>query len=375
MDIDYRKLEQGRYEAERLPADFSPESPVPDFGYNVLNEHGLLYRPVLDEHRLRQGRSAVRWPGARPFAVCLTHDVDTVSLRYLRHLRRARTAPYGRRHASWKRAVACVRHQTRLLSPEFHARADPLHCYERWLAIEKEKGARSTFFFWPGWSAVRRHHQSDCAYDLTDPVVFDTVRCTVGEMIREIDRRGWEIGLHPSWYSFDDPDELCRQKEALESAVGHDVESVRQHFLHYDIRVTPRVHEQAGLRFDSTLGFNDNVGFRFGTCHPWKIHDLRAEEPLSVIEIPLIVQDGAMLRPDKGLRLDRDRAYEYVRRMVDGVERVGGVLTLLWHTRTVADRVAWELYAEILEFLKTRDPWFATVGEVGRHWEGCWAAP
>ena len=203
MDIDFQKLEQGRYEAQRLPAGFSPESPVPDFGNNVLNELGLLYRPVLDEHRLRQGGSAVRWPENRPFAVCLTHDVDSVSLRYLRHLRRARSAPFGRRRASWKRAVALAHHQTRFLSPPFHARTDPLHCYERWLAIEKEAGGRSTFFFWPGWSAVSRHHSSDCSYDLCDPVVFDATRCTVEEMIREIDRRGWEIGPHPSWYSFD----------------------------------------------------------------------------------------------------------------------------------------------------------------------------
>lgn len=46
-------------------------------------------------------------------------------------------------------------------------------------------------------------------------------------MILEIDRQGWEIGLHPSWYSFDDADELKKQKDALEKALGHDIVSVR----------------------------------------------------------------------------------------------------------------------------------------------------
>ena len=109
-------------------------------------------------------------------------------------------------------------------------------------------------------------------------------------MIREIDRRGWEIGLHPSWYSFDDVDEMKAQKESLEEVVGHEVVSVRQHFLHYDIRVTPRTQELAGFRYDSTLGFNDNVGFRFGTCHPWKVYDTEQQTTLSLVEIPLIVQ-------------------------------------------------------------------------------------
>ena len=93
-------------------------------------------------------------------------------------------------------------------------------------------------------------------------------------MIREIDRQGWEIGLHSSWYSFDDVDELKRQKEALESALGHEVISIRQHYLHYDIRVTPVVQAAAGFKYDSTLGFNDNVGFRFGTCYPYHLYDL-----------------------------------------------------------------------------------------------------
>jgi len=54
-------------------------------------------------------------------------------------------------------------------------------------------------------------------------------------MIREIDRCGWEIELHPSWYSFDDADELKRQKEALEKALGHEIVSIRQHYLQSEI--------------------------------------------------------------------------------------------------------------------------------------------
>lgn len=75
-------------------------------------------------------------------------------------------------------------------------------------------------------------------------------------MIQEIDRRGWEIGLHPSWYSFDDSDELKKQKQALGNALGSEIVSVRQDYLHYDISVTPVVHAAAGFKYDSTLGFN-----------------------------------------------------------------------------------------------------------------------
>ena len=243
---------------------------------------------------------------------------------------------------------------------------DQLHCYERWLEVEAAVGARSTIFFWPGWSSVGRHHSSDCTYELTDRIFFDGQACTVAEMIQEIDRRGWEIGLHPSWYSFDDADEMKRQKEALETALGKDIVSVRQHYLHYDIRLTPRVQAEAGLKYDATLGFNDNVGFRFGTCHPWQLYDLKAEKELPIVEVPLIIQDGAMLNPAKGMRLDEDTAFQYIKQITEAVERVGGVLTLLWHPNAVINPPWWNLYLRSLEYLKEKDVWFGSVQEIGK---------
>lgn len=367
-NINYKNLIQGRYEAERLPEDFSQERIVPDFAFNVLNPLGLLYRPVVDEAYLAAGGEKPAWPEGKPFAVCLTHDVDAVTLYSQRQVFRGGVQAL-RNAENWIEqskgilifgrdcAAAALR----------NGASDPLHCYERWLEAEMAVGARSTFFFWPGWGSVRKHHHSDCTYDLTDRIVFDGQKFTVAEMIRDIACRGWEIGLHPSWYSFNNVDEMKRQKAALEKALGNDVVSVRQHYLHYDIRVTPRVQAEAGLRYDSTLGFNDNVGFRYGTCYPWKLYDLQAEEALPITEIPLIIQDGALLNPTKGMRLDEDMAFQYVVQITEAVERVGGVLTLLWHPSAIMKPPWWNLYLRSLEYLKGKNAWFGTVREVSEH--------
>ena len=302
---------------------------MPDFAFNVLNPLVLLYHPVVDEDYLQNGGRKPTWPERKPFAVCLTHDVDAVSLYSLRQSLRSRKAQLLNGGAFQKvRSLAGL--GIDLARSGIHIRQkDPLHCYERWIKAEKECGAHSTFFFWPGLSAVTKHHHTDCAYELSDPVVFDNQTCTVAEMIREIDGQGWEIGLHPSWHAFNDVDELKRQKDAIEKALGHEIVSIRQHYLHYDIRVTPAVHAKAGFKYDSTLGFNDNVGFRFGTCYPYHLYDLKAEKQLPITEIPLIIQDGAMLNPAKGMRLDEDTAFQYIIQIADTVENVGGVLTLL----------------------------------------------
>ncbi len=368
--IDHKKLIQGIYEAEQIPVDCSKRSSAPDFGFNILNRASMLYRPVIDEKYLQRGGTKPIWPGGKKFAVCLTHDVDSVSqFSTLQSLRSLKTIRLGHNRTSSRifrllGVVLGLFNNLRTLS-----KADPLHCYEKWLAVENATEMRSTFFFWPGWKHVSIHHPSDCRYELTDHIVFDGQKCSVSEMIREIHHRGWEIGLHPSWHAFKNLDELKRQKQALENALRHRIVSIRQHFLQYDIRITPRIHAAAGFKYDSTLGFNDNIGFRFGTCYPWKLYDMDSGTNMPILEIPLIIQDMALLNPLKGLRLDIPTAFSYIQQITKAVENVGGVLTLLWHPNTVTRPDVWELYANILAYLRRQKCWVAPLAKIGKWWE------
>ena len=367
--IDHRRLLQGRYEAEYLPRDFSVERAVPDFAFNILNREGLLYRPVVDEHRLERGGRRPSWPEGKSFAVCLTHDIDRVEERTFRYARRERLLQW-RTAADLKQRFKSAANLglDSLVCALDRGRPDPLWSFELWTGEEERCAARSTLFFCPGRRAVRRRHHTDAVYELGDEIVFDRQRCTVAEMLRELDRRGWEIGLHPAWYACDDTGELKRQKEALEEALMREVLSCRHHYLHYDIRVTPATQAASGLRYDSTLGFNDNVGFRFGTSCPWRLYDLHAEAELDLLEIPLIVHDMAMLNPFKGLRLDEETAFEYTVLLTERVKAVGGVLTLLWHPDILLDARHLGLYRKVLGHLRQEDAWFATIREVGEHW-------
>jgi hypothetical protein len=128
------------------------------------------------------------------------------------------------------------------------------------------------------------------------------------------------------------------------------------------------VHSEAGFKYDSTLGFNDNIGFRFGTCYPWNLYDLKADQKLPIVEIPLIVQDVAMLSPKKGLRLNWEMALDYIVLMTERVKEVGGVLTLLWHTNEIINLESLRVYKKSLEYLKRQNCWMTTVRQVGDWW-------
>ena len=71
-------------------------------------------------------------------------------------------------------------------------------------------------------------------------------------MIKEIHDRGWEIGLHASWYSYNDSSIFSKQKDELERVVDSQIISSRQHNLHFDIRYTPTILEQCGIKIDSS---------------------------------------------------------------------------------------------------------------------------
>lgn len=365
-DIDFDFLFSGGYEREFRPSNFGIEAHPYDFGYNILNLKGLLYHPIVDYQRLENGEAETTWPHNSPFAVCLTHDVDSISKNST--IQRARRLQLAVRLLKKNMSSGSLKHVLiaagRVALSLMRWGADPKHNFDQWLSAESKAGAKSTFFFMP--EHVRKSHFSDGEYRYTDKVCFEGQYIGVAELMREIDRRGWEIGLHATWYAVNDADELKFQKEQIEQVLGHEIESVRHHILHYDFETTPACQAEAGFRFDSTLGFNRNIGFRFGTCHPWQIAEGRNGSPLW--EIPLVIQEAALFG-NASLSLDKMHAYRYVMSISESVSKVSGVLTLLFHPDApIIEKQRWELYLDLLDTFQKDGVWMSSVTNIGNHW-------
>ena len=183
-----------------------------------------------------------------------------------------------------------------------------------------------------------------------------------------MDHTGWEIGLHPSWNAHNDLKEMIYQKDQIEGVLGHPIQSVRQHFLKYDPLSTHKVQSGAGFKYDSTLGYNDNLGFRRGTSYPFSCVDMNHGKQLPLLQIPLIIQDGALLASGKGMRVDEQKALEYIKVIVEEVKAVGGVLSLSWHPHTINWPGFKSLYQKTLEVVARENPWFAPVSAIGEWW-------
>jgi hypothetical protein len=138
--------------------------------------------------------------------------------------------------------------------------------------------------------------------------------------------------------------------------------------LHYDVRATPSCHAKAGFLHDSTIGFNQNIGFRFGTSYPFFLHDLGSGATLPILEIPLIVQDNSLFNEHIS-NSNKENDYAHLHDLIRAVRDVGGVLTLLWHPDAPhIDPERWKLYKNLLERFKEMRAWITCVREVGQVW-------
>jgi len=239
--------------------------------------------------------------------------------------------------------------------------------FDPWLELEDSFGFRSTFFFFPDNASI--HHKYDGTwYRHHDKVVLEGRVINVADLMKELARRGWEIGLHGTYCSFDDSGELQRQKKQVELSLGHEIVSIRQHFLHFDITKTPRAQSDAGFKYDTTLGFNFLIGFRNGIALPFYHYDLQADNPLPLLQIPLNLQDGALLS-SKSMDLGPGLAVKYAKELIDKVEKTNGLVTLLWHPDSCIYPHWFWVYKELLKYVATKEAWVAPVREIGAWWE------
>ena len=340
---------------------------VSDFAFSQINMTGNLYNPVIDHMWIGQKFEKPKWPDNKPYAVCITHDVDVISLQSNKeNFRRMKHVFKTWSQQKTKQNMIIAFESLENITKSMFSSEDPYHRIEDWLKVEQEVGARSTFFFAPEY--VLKSHFTDCWYKYDDKLRFEGENITVAELMRELNRRGWEIGLHPSWHSYNSVDEMKYQKEQIEKVLDCEIVSVRQHYLHFDNRITPSIQEAAGFKYDSTLGFNDNIGFRRGTSYAYPLYNIENNKILPVWELPLIIQDGAMFNHRKGMRLDKVKALEYIQMIAEKVKEVGGILTLLWHPHLIVDEISWNTFQEGLKMLQKDDPWFASVREIGDWW-------
>jgi hypothetical protein len=227
---------------------------------------------------------------------------------------------------------------------------DPWAQFDGFLEIENKRS--STFFLiprrdYPGTGnggAVREMRA--CRYDLAE----------LAPQLSRIMASDCEVSLHglDAWH---DAKSGRQEREQILQETGSAGMGVRMHWLYFDAN-SSTVLDEAGFAYDSTVGFNNTVGFRAGTTQVY-----RPLGATNLMELPLHVMDTALFYPSY-LNLTYEDARERVWALIADVVSFGGILTVNWHDRSIAPERQWtRFYVDLLAELTSRGAWFPTAAQ------------
>jgi len=311
--------------------------------------HGYLDRPIVDEWLdiLRQVIRRV-WPRfdlkQSCFQMRLSHDVDSAAryafLNPFRLLRRSVMDSIRQKDLTVLlrayRARAAMRFKQELIAE------DPHNTYEWLMSLSEQYDVTSEFYFICG----RTDPLKDGDYNIASPFI--------GGLLEEIHSRGHQIGLHPSYNSFREPDVIHQEFMRLRSVcdrrgIVQNEWPARMHYLRWRVGVTPVALEEAGIAVDATLAYADRPGFRCGTCHGYQAFDPVGKRALNLHVRPLVAMDTSVLNSgylNKGVH--DGSAFETFMALKSACRKVDGDFSLLWHNSGLGTPELRDLYASVL---------------------------
>lgn len=212
----------------------------------------------------------------------------------------------------------------------------------------RDCGATSTFFV-----VTQRAHRRDPNYSLED----------LAPILGSAAQTGFPVEIHASYTSSIEADSLESEAAALSSVLQKRPTGTRQHWLRFsDLDDLFRQVAEAGLRFDSSLGFTHHIGFRNGASFAFPPYNFKEERPYDFLEIPLAIMDGSLAEECQTTRQDPQFLAD---RMLAESRKYGwGGISVLWHNPVEAlpvpnaiNRVFWNCLANKESY---RERWIST---------------
>ncbi len=268
-----------------------------------------------------------QYPHGHKFALCLTHDIDDVY------------TPFKHLLLSSLYCIKDLKGFQQLFSR-------PYMNFDSIIQLENRYNAKSSFYFLATDKDPHRFRYN--IEDLTDQLTH----------ILDQDR---EIGLHGGYYAYNDLEAIIKEKKRLEDAIGKQVIGYRNHYLMFKVPDTWKLLRQAGFKYDTTLGYNNMVGFRNGMCHPYQPYP-------DILEIPLIIMDCALFN---FVTTSFKQAWQITKDLIDTVEKYNGVITILWHNNSFncPFKKDWaRLYEKILAYCYEKNAWMTSADEIYSWW-------
>ena len=209
---------------------------------------------------------------------------------------------------------------------------DPFDTFDLILDLHQKYNLNTVFFIHVGDYGL---------YDKNIPYKNNKFR----DLIRHLSDYA-EIGIHPSYESSTKQEKLQIEIERLSEIIKKDITKSRQHFLKLTFPKTYRNLLNNKIKEDYSLGYASEVGFRAGTCTPFKFFDLDTNQKTALTIRPFSIMEGT-LRDYQ--HKNKQEALQSITQQIEAVKSVNGEFISLWHNESLSNADRWEGWHEVYE--------------------------
>lgn len=177
---------------------------------------------------------------------------------------------------------------------------------------------------------------------------------SISALLKHIADSGHEIGFHPGYNTYKFSENFLASANALkEACLNKRIDTAnlggRQHYLRYDVDKTPKLWQESGFIYDSSLCYAEKAGFRCGTCYEYSLYDLEERKRLKLKERPLIAMESSVIsKRYMGLGYS-DEALKVFISHKNICRKYKGDFVFLWHNSHFHYKSDESLYLSILE--------------------------
>lgn len=311
-----------------------------EFKNSISCKYNFIEFPIMDEYAMiLQSYLKLLFPSMKlektKAEVIPTHDIDEFYRYSFSFLGIRRIISDILLSTDFKSVLTSI---NLILLKLINKKNDPfIKSIERLHNLSKRLNLLSEFYF---MAAAKSNYNSGYSVD-------DTL---LKSIITKISSSNMTVGIHGGFGTRNNADLLKLEKAKLQRICINPILKGRQHYLHFDINKTYKTLEESGLEFDSTLGYNEQEGFRCGTCHEFKAWDFLNDCEMNLIERPLIVMDVTLWSSKKYSKSD---ALKTILKLHSRCKAVGGKFIILWHNSYVERKTDWfnQVYVKSLEII------------------------
>lgn len=310
---------------------------------------GILEEPVVDilvDRIAKQLRIEYKNSTTFPKAF-ITHDIDHISMIHGFDSLTSIAADILKRR-DVDTAFEKVKMKLKNIDPYSLLRLSKIH---------KKYNSKGTFFFLPGLHSLKSRVGIGYNPTMNKGLLY--------KYKQYIESSGGSIGIHYDARHIKD-DRMKKDIKVLEKIFEREIISGRAHYLIFDIEKSFDIYEDSGLKLDTTCSYADMIGFRFGTCRPFKPYNFIEKREYELIEVPLLIMEGS-LQGKKNMKLTPSEGLEKIREIMRKVKEHNGIFTFLWHNTSFFTKQwkDWEwVYEETIKYGQAESFRFVNADEI-----------